>query len=396
MGGSPLVHMSGECVLTVLLAYGLSAAGAAAAQRPPPATARADSPKVTVVYVNDFERGAGREWSHRRLDATPKGKRKFLGQFVNETVSLKLDQLPPHAMVRISFDLFIILTWDGTAQTQHGPDVWQLRVAGGPALLRTTFQFAPPPWKQSFPGEHPDDKSDAQTGAAEKNTLGFRRTAPSEVIDVDAVYRLSFTLPHTGWSLQLDFSAALKGEGVANDESWGLDNVKVEVLPTAVRPAPKELEKLWGKLADKDAAVAYGAMWALIAAGTQAETFLTGKVALRPADAETVRRLLAELDHDDWRVRERPSGQLGRYGEMIRPMLVQALARTPSPEVRFRLEKLLETTKELPPQIRRARRALELLRWQRRASRPAGGSSGALPRTSGKGWPRQSRKVSSR
>ena len=51
----------------------------------------------------------------------------------------------------------------------------------------------------------------------------------------DNVYHLSFTFPHSG-DLMVSFTAS--GLQSLNDESWGLDNVKVE---TDVIPLPGTL-----------------------------------------------------------------------------------------------------------------------------------------------------------
>ena len=68
-----------------------------------------------AVYVSDFEGEVGGEWSDQKTDVTPVGARRFLGQFGNKTVTLTLSNLPSHGEVHLSFDLFIIRSWDGDA-----------------------------------------------------------------------------------------------------------------------------------------------------------------------------------------------------------------------------------------------------------------------------------------
>jgi hypothetical protein len=52
---------------------------------------------------------------------------------------------------------------------------------------------------------------------------------------MDSVYNLSFTFAHNASDLVLDFSAnGLQGIG---DESWGLDNVMVQVTPVPLPAA---------------------------------------------------------------------------------------------------------------------------------------------------------------
>jgi len=76
------------------------------------------------------------------------------------------------------------------------------------------------PIRTTFPGGvHP-----AQTGATEKNTLGYTFTTSTGPAVVDSVYHLTYTFAHSSSSLELDFNS-LQNEGA--NEFWGLDNVKV-------------------------------------------------------------------------------------------------------------------------------------------------------------------------
>lgn len=100
-----------------------------------------------------------------------------------------------------------------------GPDTFQLSVRGGPTLIRSTFSTYT---RQSYPGTLTDNYP-AITGAVEINTLGY--THPN-LDPADALYRLTATVNHTASSVMLDFSS-LNLQDIA-DESWGLDNVRVE------------------------------------------------------------------------------------------------------------------------------------------------------------------------
>jgi hypothetical protein len=171
------------------------------------------------VFSADFETFVGPEWSTTKTDVTPVGNRRFLGQFGNESVSLTLSNLPPYQEMMISLDLFVIQTWDA-AGGGGGPDIWDLRVAEGPMLLHTTFSNTEPGNPdQAFPGNFPDSTYPARTGAVEVNSLGY---------GMDSVYHLSFTFPHAEDAVTIELS----GQGLQGlwDESWGLDNVRVEIL----------------------------------------------------------------------------------------------------------------------------------------------------------------------
>ncbi|MCK4629415.1 MAG: hypothetical protein KAT56_10455, partial [Sedimentisphaerales bacterium] len=165
---------------------------------------------ASVLYSNDFEGTIGNEWSHTSTDTTPIGKRNFLGEFNPEIVTFALYDLPAHSELTVSFDLFILRSWDGDNFT---PDIWEFRVLNGPIFLHTTFNnhqdgsiHFPVTPTQSYPNNYPGDSHYSFTGASEINTLGY--THPS--IDSDepqsSVYNLTFTFPHSNNSLVLNFS----------------------------------------------------------------------------------------------------------------------------------------------------------------------------------------------
>jgi hypothetical protein len=185
-------------------------------------------PCVNRAYSANFESGAGSEWSTNRTDTTPNGARRYLGQFANETASLTLNNLPQHAQVTVSFDVYIIRSWDGNS-TQWGPDIFDVRAENGPVVTRTTFALQPYP--QAFPGEFPGGNNPTGAGAAETNTLGYNFFGAP----MNAVFRVTKTIPHTGATLKLNFSGS--GLEDVTNESWGLDNVTVS-LDCAAPPPP--------------------------------------------------------------------------------------------------------------------------------------------------------------
>jgi hypothetical protein len=169
---------------------------------------------------------------------SPNRKQRFLGEFggplilseppydpqhfvrVAETVTLTLDHLKPHDLLTVSFDLYVLKSWDGN-NPKYGPDRWSLGVGAGPTLLDTTFSnnFKTGPNDLS-PQNYPAANSRPQTSAAAVNSLGYTFYG-------DSTYHLIFSFHHTGDRLVLNFSSSMvEGKGTA-DESWGLDNVRV-------------------------------------------------------------------------------------------------------------------------------------------------------------------------
>jgi hypothetical protein len=196
-------------------------------------------PQSQVVYRNDFEGASpGAEWSNTLTSVSPRGARRFLGQFGNGTVNLNLANLPAHRSVTVTFDLMIIRTWDGNMAVNRfglavGPDVWRLTHSGGAVLLNTTFSnwepaATPDNVPQAYPGTFPGGIFTARTGAVENNVLGYEDPGggyPGRV--QDSIYRLTYTFDHTANSLALGFTS-LQNQTV-DDEGWGLDNVQVQI-----------------------------------------------------------------------------------------------------------------------------------------------------------------------
>jgi hypothetical protein len=156
------------------------------------------------------------------MAVSPNGQR-FLGQFGNSNTRLAISCLPAHQALRVSVDLYVIRSWDGNDGSSGGlplaPDLWGVG-ASNFTILMTTFSN----WLgdyQAYPMAYPDGNNLAFTGVSEINALGYEFFG----IPMDAIYHLSFLLPHRADLLELDFSAM--GLQSLEDESWGIDNVEV-------------------------------------------------------------------------------------------------------------------------------------------------------------------------
>jgi hypothetical protein len=177
--------------------------------------------------------------------ASPNLRQRFLGEFggppiltappydpqhfvrVNETVTLTLRNLTPHTFATVSFDLYVLKSWDGN-NPNYGPDRWSLSVQGGPTLLDTTFSNNPKTGAYDLSLQnYPIANSPHRSGVVAVNTLGYAFFG-------DSIYHLTFTFAHTSDTLALNFSSSLfEGKGI-EDESWGLDNVRVSTSTEAV------------------------------------------------------------------------------------------------------------------------------------------------------------------
>ena len=141
-----------------------------------------------------------------------------------------------------------------------------------------------------------------------------------------------------------------------------------DLAPPAALQTPSPLtnadqEACWDDLAGADAGRALRAIDRLASQPGQAVTLLRER--LRPAQAppgKTLRRLIAELDHDRFATREAAVKRLGQLSELAEGALLEAQRGSPTPEARRRIEGLLAGPRlVLDREARRHLRAVRLL-----------------------------------
>jgi len=205
-------------------------------------TPSGQAPVGDLVYGSDFQSATASDvWSQTNITTAPSGQAKFLGRFGSTNVVLTLPDLTPHSSVMVSFDLLIIGSWDGN-NTNDGPDILNVDVAGGLKLLNASFNNGPTnsaALGQSYPESMSGPMHPALTGAAETNVLGF---VSVDGAAADSTYKYSQTFTHSADTLTLNFSASGLDTNL-NLESWGLDNVQVRVIPLSAPPYLKPMGK---------------------------------------------------------------------------------------------------------------------------------------------------------
>ncbi len=179
---------------------------------------------LVTVYSHDFNSPVGPEWTQNHRTTTPNGQRTFFGRYSGAAEGLSLDDLDEHCSVPLSFELFIIDSWEGSVGYYAGADLWDLNAAspssccGEQNLLHATFANCECRY-QSYPNTFPDVHHPGYTRADEVDTLGY---------EDDSVYYLSFTFFHDQPELELTFAGSPMLQGL-DDESWGIDNIVVEM-----------------------------------------------------------------------------------------------------------------------------------------------------------------------
>jgi WD40 repeat protein len=142
---------------------------------------------------------------------------------------------------------------------------------------------------------------------------------------------------------------------------WDLQSQK----PNAGRPhphlGPTELNRLWNNLAGQDAVPAFQAIQSLSAAPKEAVEFLDEQ--LEPVSFQPYLQLLRDLDDDRFTIRRAASQELSRLDYKAEPALRCALQRSPSLEVRRRVENLIDRLAGNPPtpEMLRHLRAIQVL-----------------------------------
>ncbi len=204
--------------------------------------------EAVLFYSEDFQGAVGSEWSNTSTDSTPLPadlSRKFLGRFANDAINLSLGSLPAHIAATLDFDLYIIQSWDGDGPEPGTPDFWTFDVVGGSSFTTTFSNF--PNRTQDYPNAYAPPPSDAinpeKTGATESNTLGY--PGFSDFPGGDSVYHLTFNFPHVDPTVAFNFTGSSLTS--VSDESWGLDNVQLNLTQRqeppngAVVPEPSSL-----------------------------------------------------------------------------------------------------------------------------------------------------------
>jgi hypothetical protein len=210
----------------------------------------ATSASAYQVYYEDFQdNSAGSVWSSQLIDTAPNPDINpwwgtFLGQFSgNDAVTLTLSDIAP-GLLTLSFDTYFIRSWDGDATT-YGKDYFDVSV-GDTILLHDTFSNGNPAG-QSYVGNgikapaYANVANSSMTGSSLQYALGywFNDGIHDTNEAMDSIYNFSFSfynsLPELsftfkGIGLQGNTVNGLSGESYY-DESWGLDNVRVDVVP---------------------------------------------------------------------------------------------------------------------------------------------------------------------
>ena len=185
-----------------------------------------------VVYENDFESGNLMDITSGKIASF--NSTKVLGRYNNSGFKLALTGLPAHTLVEISFDLYILDSWDGNKLGVDGPDIWNMKV-DGKDYIYTTFSngncgggFCLP---QSYPNAYKNSDNNPATGAFNKSLKGACHF--STMVGGASMYKITKRIQHNGSNLTLECLDQLIQTNVIDplcDESWAVDNIKIRAI----------------------------------------------------------------------------------------------------------------------------------------------------------------------
>ena len=205
-----------------------------------------------VLYANDFQAGEASGWSvngmasgvsYSQVPNLASGYGRFFGEYgAGDAVGFSYkNSALQNSRVTLSFSFFAIRSWDGD-DPLWGKDFFKV-IANSSVLLDKTFSNG---WAtQTFTrdGLPANGYNDApMAGSSEQYALGYKfwDGINQKYWYQDAVYQMSFVFDSLSDLLDLNFvSAGLQKDYVENDpegkryldESWGLDNVMLSVVP---------------------------------------------------------------------------------------------------------------------------------------------------------------------
>jgi RNA polymerase sigma factor (sigma-70 family) len=185
--------------------------------------------------------------------------------------------------------------------------------------------------------------------------------------DLDTGRELRKLAGHRGKAYSLAFSADGKILVSAGEDTtilfWDVADVTHRKRSPSVPFSKPEWRLLWEDLAKDDATKAYSAIVRMATDRTTTVAALKERLRpVRPTDPVRMARLLKELDSNDFAVREAASLELEKLGDVVGPVVRQALERPGlSLERRRRLETISASLEEISGERLRSLRAVEVL-----------------------------------
>jgi WD40 repeat protein len=143
---------------------------------------------------------------------------------------------------------------------------------------------------------------------------------------------------------------------------WDLTRQPSNQRATTANLSREELDDLWRGLLNPNASRAYQDIWKLVGGKQQTVSFFQDRLRpVRPVQAQRLKQLIDDLDSTQYDVRKKAVQELEELYDCAEPALLQALASSPSLEVRTQAERLLARLDPAAPEPLRMQRAVTVL-----------------------------------
>lgn len=151
--------------------------------------------------------------------------------------TLSLSGLGTHTALKLSFDLALIDSWDGAGGAFPSGDFFNVHLDGA-----EIFKLSVDNAQSIHPELVPATASNRLPLAERFGTVGS--------FYLDSGFKVAVTVPHSSSAAVFSFFASGGGwQGGADDESWAIDNLRVEALGgLSTVPLPASLPLLGGAL----------------------------------------------------------------------------------------------------------------------------------------------------
>jgi WD40 repeat protein len=234
----------------------------------------------------------------------------------------------------------------GVSKLMFSPDGRTLAIAGDSVRL---WDLALRRERRLVDGQGPYALGHTMAFSPDGKLLGLGGFGTFAIYDVASGMELCRRSGHDVAAASMAFSPDGRTLATGGTDStvllWNVQVLVEEGRRRQLDPSAAQLAEYWKDLGAADAGKAYRAVWGLARVPHKAVPFLRDRLHPVPLlDSKHLARLVADLEHKRYAVRDQASRELERLGDLADSALRKALEGDPPLELRRRAEQILEKT----------------------------------------------------